>query len=129
MFFRSRVENGKDAASPRYTYTRMHQATPMIFDQKDNALLHLEVDDENNQVEPTYYVPIIPMALVNGGNGIGVGYSSLVPPHNPKDLITIIRVRLLNRGVEPQLIPWYRGFKGTITSSDVAGTKKIFFYT
>jgi DNA topoisomerase-2 len=30
-------------------------------------------------VEPEYYVPIIPMVLINGAHGIGTGYSTYIP--------------------------------------------------
>ena len=30
-------------------------------------------------VEPEYYVPIIPMVLVNGMKGIGTGFSTTIP--------------------------------------------------
>jgi DNA topoisomerase-2 len=38
-------------------------------------------------VEPEFYVPIIPLVLVNGSEGIGTGWSSYIPNYNPKDLI------------------------------------------
>lgn len=34
-------------------------------------------------VEPEHYVPIIPLVLVNGAHGIGTGWSTSIPMHNP----------------------------------------------
>lgn len=30
-------------------------------------------------IEPEYYLPIIPMILVNGADGIGTGWSTNIP--------------------------------------------------
>jgi len=42
-------------------------------------------------IEHEYYIPIIPMILVNGGLGIGTGFSTNIPNHNPEDIITECR--------------------------------------
>lgn len=34
-----------------------------------------------------FKVPIIPMALVNGSEGLGMGWSTSIPMYNPIDLI------------------------------------------
>jgi DNA topoisomerase-2 len=39
----------------------------------DDAVLSY-LDDDGTIVEPEYYVPIIPFALVNGISGIGTGF-------------------------------------------------------
>lgn len=38
-------------------------------------------------IEPDYYVPTIPLVLVNGADGIGTGWSTSVPCYNPLDII------------------------------------------
>ncbi|KAG0150113.1 hypothetical protein CROQUDRAFT_88401 [Cronartium quercuum f. sp. fusiforme G11] len=35
------------------------------------------------QIEPEWYVPNLPMVLVNGSSGIGTGWSSDKPNYNP----------------------------------------------
>lgn len=55
------------------------------------------------------YVPILPMVLVNGSEGIGTGWSSFVPQYNPREIAENI-TRMLD-GQEPlPMTPWYRGF-------------------
>lgn len=68
------------------------------------------------------YVPIIPMVLVNGSEGIGTGWSSYIPNYNPRDIVANVR-RLLNGEPMEPMHPWYRGFKGTIekTASKESG--------
>ena len=51
--------------------------------------------DDNQRVEPKFYAPIIPMALVNGSNGIGTGWSTKVPNHDPRELAKNV-LRMIN---------------------------------
>lgn len=117
--FGTRLMSGKDAASPRYVFTKLELVTRCIFHPDDDALLNY-LDDDGQSIEPEFYVPIIPMILVNGSEGIGTGWSSSVPTFNPRDLITALRSMIANDGVFDQyasnveLKPWYRGFTGTV---------------
>jgi DNA topoisomerase II len=84
--FGTRLQGGKDAASPRYVFTKLMKYARNIFPVEDDPLLEYR-DDDGYTVEPVYYVPIIPMALVNGCDGIGTGWSTSIPMYNPIDLI------------------------------------------
>lgn len=110
--FGSRWGSGKDAASPRYIFTKLSQITKMIFHPDDNPLLNY-LDDDGQQVEPEWFVPIIPMVLVNGAEGIGTGYSTYIPPYNPKEIIKNIK-RVLNEEEQHELVPYFRGFNGEV---------------
>jgi DNA topoisomerase II len=128
--FGTRLSMGKDSASPRYIFTRMESITPYIFREEDDVLLEYVIDD-GDYVEPKFYIPIIPMILVNGCEGIGTGWSSSVPAYNPLDIIECIKVWLDNDGevifndpddgtvlsMLPEIKPWYRGFTGRIEES------------
>lgn len=86
---------GKDAASPRYIFTYLSQLSHLIFNQHDRPLLNF-IEEEGQMIEPDYYVPTIPMVLVNGAEGIGTGWSTSIPCFNPMDIINNIRRRLNN---------------------------------
>lgn len=128
--FGSRSEGGKDAANARYIFTCLENITRYIFREEDDELLERIVDD-GDIVEPIYYVPIIPMVLVNGTEGIGTGWSSSIPLHNPIDVANMVRQWIENSedivhadGIKISIFnpisPWYRGFEGVIreTNSD-----------
>jgi DNA topoisomerase-2 len=68
------------------------------------------------------YLPILPMVLVNGAEGIGTGWSTYIPNYNPRDIVANLR-RLLAGEEVVTMQPWYRGFRGTIqeTPSKTAG--------
>jgi DNA topoisomerase-2 len=110
--FGTRINGGKDCAQPRYIHTYLENITTKIFNEKDNAILKYICDD-GLQVEPEYYLPIIPLVLINGVDGIGTGWSSKIPSFNPIDIINNIK-RLLNDNPIKEMHPWYRGFKGSI---------------
>ena len=108
----SRLLLGKDAASPRYIYTKLNDLTNLIFNKKDIGLLKF-LDDDGMSIEPEWYLPIIPMVLVNGCEGIGTGYSTYIPPFNPKDIIANL-LRALE-DLEPlKMTPYFRNFKGVL---------------
>lgn len=69
--------------------------------------------DDNKRVEPTWYVPIIPMSLVNGAEGIGTGWSTKIPNFNPREISANIR-RLISKEDPKPLHPFYKNFNGQI---------------
>ncbi|GBG24322.1 DNA topoisomerase 2 [Hondaea fermentalgiana] len=120
--FGTRLQGGKDAASPRYIFTRLQEYTRAIFPPEDDALLERNEDD-GMVVEPVVYKPIIPMALINGAEGIGTGWSTFVPAHNPLEVIANVRRLLQGEPLVP-MMPWYEGFKGTIEPRTWISKKK-----
>lgn len=104
--------NGSDAANARYIFTTLPPLTRILFDPSDDGILTHQFDD-GDPIEPVYYAPIIPMVLVNGANGIATGWSTNIPLFNPADLVTWIKCHLSGNPT-PELIPWYKGFKGRI---------------
>ena len=110
--FGTRLMGGKDAASSRYIFTRLSVVTRALFHPDDDPLLAYQ-DDDGQSIEPTHYLPVIPLVLVNGADGIGTGWSTSVPQFNPRDVIAAVRARLEGDAV-PELTPWYRGFTGKI---------------
>jgi DNA topoisomerase-2 len=112
--FGSRLQCGKDAASPRYIFTRLSDATDIIFNAHDTPLLDF-LNDDGTLIEPEWYLPIIPMVLVNGCEGIGTGYSTYIPSFNPKDIITNLMKMIDDENyVPPPLKPYFQGFNGVV---------------
>jgi len=110
--FGTRIMGGNDAASPRYIHTEINPITDLIYRKEDFPLLNY-LDDDGLLVEPEYYVPIIPMVLVNGMLGIGTGWSTNIPKYNPLDIIKNIKRKITN-GSYGNMNPYYKGFKGPI---------------
>ncbi|KQK00888.1 DNA topoisomerase 2 isoform X2 [Brachypodium distachyon] len=119
--FGTRNSGGKDAASARYIYTRLPSITRIIFPKDDDVLLNY-LNEDGQSIEPTWYMPIIPMVLVNGSEGIGTGWSTYTPNYNPRDIVANLK-RLLNDDPIVPMDPWYKGFKGSFekTTTKAAG--------
>lgn len=116
--FGTRNKIGEDAGSPRYIFCGPSPMLHTIFRYEDFEIMDFEVDEGVDQ-EPKEFHAVIPMILVNGANGIGSGYSTRIPKYNPLDLSNNIKNRLRGINTQPEPIPWYRGFKGTITSKEI----------
>jgi DNA topoisomerase-2 len=122
--FGSRIKGGKDASSPRYIFTRLEKLTRLIFPEQDDHILKY-LNDDGTPVEPQFYVPIIPMVLVNGSKGIGTGFSTEIMCYNPKDIIAYLKNKLQSvTNDEITFLPYYEGFNGTI--SKIGDTKFLF---
>ena len=90
--------SGKDAASPRYIFTRLHAVTRRLFRPEDDFVLRYR-DDDGLPVEPFHYAPVLPMVLINGAEGIGTGFSTSLPTYHPLDVISNVRKRLASTSV------------------------------
>jgi DNA topoisomerase-2 len=116
----SRLQGGKDSASERYIFTQLNKLTRLIYRNEDDSILTY-LDDDGQSVEPIYYVPIIPMVLVNGTKGIGTGFSTEIMCYNPLQIIAYIKHKLAGGASStseqipaPTIEPFYKNFKGTI---------------
>jgi len=110
--FGTRLMGGKDASQTRYIFTKLTKEARKIFDPKDDAILNY-LDDDGRPIEPDFYMPTLPMVLVNGTEGIGTGFSCYVPPFKPDDIKDNIK-RILSGDEIVPMRPWFRGFKGVV---------------
>ena len=108
----SRLQNGADAASPRYTYTALSPFTRLIFDERDSVSLTTR-HEEGLEIEPEFFCPILPTALVNGIEGISVGFRSSIPQFSPDDLIDNL-FHKMDTGTFKPMVPWARGWHGEV---------------
>lgn len=134
-FFGSRTGLGKDAGAPRYISVSLHEITRYIYNKQDDELLTRKTED-NVLVEPEYYVPIIPMLLINGALGIGVGWSSNILSYNYNEIINLVilllneleltKININNELLEikdvpnlytKKLKPFYRNYNGYIVEN------------
>ena len=113
--FGTRLHGGDDSASERYIFTLLNPLTRYLFPEVDDPVLTY-LNDDGTIVEPEYYVPIIPFALMNGISGIGTGFSCSIPSYNPIQIIDYLTNKLKGGNVKDSVfVPYYEGFKGTIT--------------
>jgi DNA topoisomerase-2 len=119
--FGTRLQGGKDSASPRYIHTYLQPIAKKLVPAADFPVLSYR-DDDGLPVEPEWYAPVLPMLLVNGARGIGTGYSTYIPPCNPAKLKTMLTNWLNGKpgALDEYISIHFEGFKGLIAGGDAA---------
>ena len=105
-----------ESSSARYIYTKPQSYFYDVFKKEDDINLITQMF-EGDEIEPRFYVPTIPLVLVNGSAGIGVGFSAKILCRPLENIITAIRNKLTRKKNTLDLFtPGWEGFKGTVTS-------------
>lgn len=117
--FGSRNQGGNDAASSRYIFTCLSRVSRHIFNENDDHLMNYIIE-EGQKIEPHWYLPIIPMILVNGAEGIGTGWSTSIPCYNPREIVKNI-INKIKTGNFFEMTPWYKNFTGNIEKMENGG--------
>jgi len=99
------------ASAPRYIYVKENPIMKYIFREEDLPLLQKQFF-EGYEIEYKFYVPIIPMILINEKRGIGNGFAQLILARNPKEIIEYIENYLKTGKLPTEIKPFYKGFSG-----------------
>ena len=73
-------------------------------------------------------MPVLPMVLINGADGIGTGWSTSVPNYNPRDVVDNLK-RMMEGGEPEPMAPWNSGVTGTIVPADAKNSTFTTFGT
>ena len=119
--FGARFNNENSAT--RYIFTRKEQVLDYIFIKEDFPVL-IEQVFEGTKIEPKYFVPIIPLLLVNGSEGISVGFAQSILPRNPNEVIKYLLDYLDDKQPDiNKILPYYNGFTGRISRDPESNTR------
>ena len=123
-----RRKRGGDKSPARYLKCGLHPIARFIYHEDDEPLWDILYDD-GVPVEPREMYPIIPMALINKCEGIGSGWSTKIPCHDPRLILEWVRQWIeemkTKKGIskeelnidittKPELIPYWRDYRGTM---------------
>lgn len=72
----------QEAGAPRYVYTRLHENFNRYIKDIDLSPVHEDPEHE----PPAFYLPVIPLVLINGTKGIATGFATNILPHDPKSI-------------------------------------------
>ena len=101
----------QEAAAPRYIFASLNPEFNKYF--SDFEVCDKNADQDNP--EPQCYLPTIPWLLVNGIEGIAVGFSCRFLPHAPADLAKVCKLALSGKLKADHHIPvTFPGFKGEV---------------
>lgn len=105
---------GSEAGAPRYIFTKPSQYMKKFFVESDTSILSFK-EIEGEQVEPSLYWPTLPLWAVNGANGIGSGFKSLILPRSLTGVKKAITAIASNKKVKKEwLHPFYENWGGTV---------------
>ena len=96
------------AGAPRYIGTKLSPYFKLIY--KDFDLLNYK-EEEGEEIEPHFFLPIIPTVLINGGSGIAVGFASNILNRDVKEIIEACQKLLLGKNITT-IKPHLNGFLG-----------------
>ena len=102
-----------EAGAPRYIGVKFNENFKLLY--KDFELTTPKFE-EGEEIEPQFFLPIIPTVLLNGGSGIAVGFATNILNRHPLDLIDACTDVLDGKKVR-DLRPWIKGFHGTFERS------------
>lgn len=101
-------------SATRYIFTEKQPYFDKIFKKEDDDILINQIF-EGDKIEPRFYVPTIPLLLINGSMGLATGFASKILPRNVESIIGHIKATLNNeRSNISDLEPRVNGFKGDI---------------
>ncbi len=104
----------KGVSAPRYIKAAIHPKNyQMLFSKDDDQLLEWLFQEEQ-AVEPEYYLPVLPLAVINGASGIGVGYATDILPHALKDVRRAVEEVIKTGKVQTPLVPYLEGYSGPV---------------
>lgn len=110
----------QEAAASRYIFTYGSENLWNLFNKEDNDIL-IGQTFEGAKIEPRFYLPTLPLILINGSEGISSGFAQKILNRNPKNIARYIYEYLNNEHrpkKEKSLTPYYEGFSGTICSGE-----------
>jgi DNA gyrase/topoisomerase IV subunit A len=110
----------QEAGAPRYVYTRLNKNFYNYI--KDIDLCPEHPDPEH--LPPKYYIPVIPLVLVNGAKGIATGFSTNILPRSVNDIKSACLEYIKTKKIKNRLPVSFPQFNGH-TEYDVEKDKFI----
>lgn len=117
--FGSRRSHG--ASAPRYLETKLHDNFRKIFLKDDDILLEQKVAGDF-KIEPKYFIPLLPVVLINGAEGMGTGHSTHIFSYSAKDIKDAVLRVVEGKELEARkLTPSWNDFVGTVKRDKDSG--------
>lgn len=107
-----------EASATRYIFTAKEKYFDNIFNKDDNNIL-IEQHFEGTKIEPRFFIPTLPLLLINGSEGIATGFAQKILSRNIDNIKIAIKQIISNNQLDSKLlIPSFNGFNGTVEQGD-----------
>lgn len=119
-YFGERMEPAP--AASRYIECKLGKVAELIlFDDMNQVEMVPNYDEK--VMEPVHLLPKLPIMLLNGAEGIGTGFSSMIPSFDHKEIIYSM-IFYIEKGKSRKITPWVRNYSEKI---EVDKQGKIFY--
>lgn len=113
-YFGERMETAP--AASRYIECKLGKMTEyMLFDDMNQVTMVPNYDEK--VMEPVCLLPKLPMMLLNGAEGIGTGFSSVIPSFHHSDIVAST-IQFLETGKPKKLRPYVHYYKNKIQTDE-----------
>jgi DNA gyrase/topoisomerase IV subunit A len=116
QFGNRKMPDGEGIGAPRYTDVKRAKASDAILYQ-DLDLIPMEENYDGSRQKPQYFLPLIPLVLLNGVNGVGYGHATSILPHDLQDIIGATEDALHDRPIREMMPKWER-YNVTVTATN-----------
>lgn len=99
----------QEAGAARYVYTK-------VSPNFDRYIKDIELSPEHEDPEhepPAFYLPVLPLVLLNGASGIATGFATNILPRDEKAVKKVIRTILSGKTPRIELAVEFPDFRGT----------------
>jgi topoisomerase-4 subunit A len=86
--------DGDPPAAMRYTEARLAKITAELLKDIDKETVDFIPNFDDTLNEPTVFPAKLPNLLMNGSTGISAGYATNIPPHNLKEVIDAVILKM-----------------------------------
>lgn len=108
----------QEASASRYIYAYGTPEFFKLFNKDDTPILKHQTF-EGAQIEPMFFVPALPIVLINGSEGVSSGFAQKILPRDPKEICDYLVKALKNPKTKvPVFKPFFNGFTGTVEQGD-----------
>ena len=105
----------QDAGAPRYVYSKLSSNFEKYI--KDIELSPVHEDPEHEP--PAFYLPVIPLVLVNGTKGIATGFATNILPHCPNSVAQACEEYIRTKKIKSNIDIKFPEFKGTVEKDPI----------
>lgn len=110
----------QEASAPRYIFTYGSKNLFTLFKKEDLKILKEQMF-EGERIEPVFYVPTLPLILVNGSEGVSSGFAQKILPRDPKNIIKYLTNKIQGKRNNKDLLkPFFNDFKGTVEQGETS---------
>ena len=113
-YFGERMET--QAAAARYIECKLGKvAELLLFDDMNQVQMVPNYDEK--VMEPVGLLPKLPIMLLNGAEGIGTGFSSVIPSFNHEDIIKAM-ISFVETGKIKKIKPYFRYYTDKVDTDE-----------